>query len=123
MSLSLWHRLSGVLCAGVAVVFAVVGPWVLYNPDAALRPHGIDLSHATTSARAEIRAYYAGTALVVAVLTGRGAAHGQHDLVALRMGLAVVLVLTGGFAMARLVAALTDGKQALAGVDWMASCP
>mmetsp|Transcript_14928 Transcript_14928/g.18024 ORF Transcript_14928/g.18024 Transcript_14928/m.18024 type:complete len:203 (+) Transcript_14928:204-812(+) len=95
------------LCALISFIFLVVALGHFLQPIEFVTG-GIDLSTTGTSGLAEIRAYYFGTATLVSWLVGlKGAI--STDVNDHNFALSAILVVLGGFAVARVYSRFKDG--------------
>ena len=97
MALATWYARS------MGVIFLDVAAVMLYHPQANLMQDGVAFDSFTVAGKAEVRAYYVGTALAVAY-----ACISLETRLALRM----VAIVLGGFASTRVVGYSLDGVDA-----------
>lgn len=94
----------------IGAVFTIIFLRTIIFPHATLSPIGVDYNSQSLPGRAELRAYYAGTALIV--VGGM-----LHQDIKVRVKLFLIQCLLGGFACARVVGYCIEG-----GGDFGADC-
>ena len=87
----------------LGLVFIVVAFVSLFMPSMNLAGHGLDFDSFNVAGRAEVRAYYFGTALSVA---------GVLCFCPARLALMMMLAVLGGFSSARILGYVVDGVDA-----------
>lgn len=92
--------LAFVFTSSIAVVFAIIACYALVNPSGLLGGDGVDFESFPTAGKAEVRAYYVGTAVCVMWTVIKT----KHEI-----SLPAIAILLGTFAGARVVGYCIDG--------------
>ena len=102
--------LSPAFLAFMCAIFAWLGVTIVYDPDEALRGHGLGFAGAEPAVYAEIRAFYGGCFATLAFVCARGVADGARSTGARRRdALDAVCCLLGVFATVRAYSYVVDG--------------
>ena len=97
--------------AGLGCVFAGVAIQMLVVPQHCLTPVGVDYSSQGVAGRAELRAYYLGSALCISASFFKSLLHPSAD--GLRWALVQGALVLGGFASSRVASYVQEGPDPL----------